>query len=236
MASLSWILLWKLAPRSVLRVSRLKTISTWFNQLAEVGVVRAQRPEAGRGFQADDFVAVGGEVLQRFGRRDRDGQDQPGGAGAAHRPQRHAHGGTGRDAVIDHDRGTSGDRNRRPVAAIDPAAPLDLRPLPGGFGLDVALGDAEAGDHRVIAEDDRGRAIDHGATREELFEAIKAAAVPGGGVAYSVGVRALQELEQSGVFAPPSAPPAARQRRGTAAPQASTPAASSRQRKTATKR
>ena len=29
------------------------------------------------------------------------------------------------------------------------------------------------------------RAIDYGATREELFEAIKAVAVPGGGVAYS---------------------------------------------------
>src|SRR2546423_9676136 len=35
------------------------------------------------------------------------------------------------------------------------------------------------------------RAIAHGATRDELFEAIKAAAVPGGGVAYSVGVRSL---------------------------------------------
>ena len=32
------------------------------------------------------------------------------------------------------------------------------------------------------------RALDYGATRDELFEAIKAAAVPGGGVAYSVGV------------------------------------------------
>ena len=31
-------------------------------------------------------------------------------------------------------------------------------------------------------------------------EAIKAAAVPGGGVAYSVGVRALQTLDTEGVF------------------------------------
>jgi AhpD family alkylhydroperoxidase len=50
------------------------------------------------------------------------------------------------------------------------------------------------------------RAITYGATKEELFEAIKAAAVPGGGVAYSVGVRALQALEQAGVFAPPTRP------------------------------
>ena len=44
------------------------------------------------------------------------------------------------------------------------------------------------------------RALDYGATREELFEAIKAAAVPGGGVAYSVGIRALQALEHEGAF------------------------------------
>src|ERR1043166_5355812 len=60
------------------------------------------------------------------------------------------------------------------------------------------------------------RALAHGATKEELFEAIKAAAVPGGGVAYSVGVRALQALEQDGVLtpAPPTAP--ARRQRGPA--------------------
>jgi alkylhydroperoxidase/carboxymuconolactone decarboxylase family protein YurZ len=50
------------------------------------------------------------------------------------------------------------------------------------------------------------RAIDYGATKEELFEAIKAAAVPGGGVAYSVGVRALQALEQDGAFPQPTPP------------------------------
>jgi alkylhydroperoxidase/carboxymuconolactone decarboxylase family protein YurZ len=60
------------------------------------------------------------------------------------------------------------------------------------------------------------RAIEYGATQEELFEAIKAAAVPGGGVAYSVGVRALQALEQDGAFPPPSPPPAARRQRGAA--------------------
>ena len=51
------------------------------------------------------------------------------------------------------------------------------------------------------------RALDYGATKDELFEAIKAAAVPGGGVAYSVGVRALQALEQDGAFASPIPPP-----------------------------
>ena len=68
-------------------------------------------------------------------------------------------------------------------------------------------------------------ALDYGATREELFEAIKAAAIPGGGVAYSVGIRALQALEHDGAFPPPSPPPPARRQRGkaTAHPRASRP-------------
>src|SRR5216684_4321326 len=62
------------------------------------------------------------------------------------------------------------------------------------------------------------RALAHGATKDELFEAIKAAAVPGGGVAYSVGVRALQALEQDGAFPRPSPPPPPRSQRGKASP------------------
>jgi alkylhydroperoxidase/carboxymuconolactone decarboxylase family protein YurZ len=68
------------------------------------------------------------------------------------------------------------------------------------------------------------RALAHGATKDELFEAIKAAAVPGGGVAYSVGVRALQALEQDGAFPRPSPPPAVPKRQGTATPSPSAPA------------
>ena len=80
------------------------------------------------------------------------------------------------------------------------------------------------------------RAIDYGATKEELFEVIKAAAVPGGGVAYSVGVRALQALEQDGAFPPPSPPPAVRGRRGTATtPPRAAPPAPRRRGRTATR-
>ena len=74
------------------------------------------------------------------------------------------------------------------------------------------------------------RALAHGATKDELFEVIKAAAVPGGGVAYSVEVRALQALEQDGAFAPtPSAAPPRRQR-GTSTRPPSTPAPAPRRR------
>jgi alkylhydroperoxidase/carboxymuconolactone decarboxylase family protein YurZ len=72
------------------------------------------------------------------------------------------------------------------------------------------------------------RAIASGATKEEWFEAINAVAVPGGGVAYSVGVRALQALEQEGAFPPPSPPPPSRSQRGTATPQPSAPLPSPR--------
>ena len=74
------------------------------------------------------------------------------------------------------------------------------------------------------------RALAHGATKDELFEAIKAAAVPGGGVAYSVGVRALQALEQDGAFLRPSPPPAVPKRRGTATLSPSAPAPAPRRR------
>ena len=80
------------------------------------------------------------------------------------------------------------------------------------------------------------RALDYGATKEELFEAIKAAAVPGGGVAYSVGVRALQALDQDGAFPPPSPPPPVRRQRGQATPPSSPPAAAARRRGSAATR
>jgi AhpD family alkylhydroperoxidase len=80
------------------------------------------------------------------------------------------------------------------------------------------------------------RAIAHGATKEELFEAIKAAAVPGGGVAYSVGVRALQALDQGGAFSPPTPSPAARRQRGKATPQPRASRPTSRRRSSAAQR
>jgi AhpD family alkylhydroperoxidase len=80
------------------------------------------------------------------------------------------------------------------------------------------------------------RALDYGTTKDELFEAIKAAAVPGGGVAYSVGVRALQALEQDGAFPPPSPPPPARRQQGKAAPQPRASRPTPRRRGTAAQR
>ena len=44
------------------------------------------------------------------------------------------------------------------------------------------------------------RAIEHGATKRELLEAIQSAAVPGGGPAFSTGAQALMELDRQGAF------------------------------------
>src|SRR5438067_13452973 len=44
------------------------------------------------------------------------------------------------------------------------------------------------------------RAIQHGATKRELLEAIESAAVPGGGPTLSTGVQALMQLDHEGVF------------------------------------
>jgi alkylhydroperoxidase/carboxymuconolactone decarboxylase family protein YurZ len=58
------------------------------------------------------------------------------------------------------------------------------------------------------------RAVEHGATKRELLEAIQSAAVPGGGPTFSAGVQALMQLDQAGVFTTPAAPHrASRQRK-----------------------
>jgi alkylhydroperoxidase/carboxymuconolactone decarboxylase family protein YurZ len=44
------------------------------------------------------------------------------------------------------------------------------------------------------------RAIQNGATKRELLEAIQSAAVPGGGPTFSAGCRALMQLDLEGAF------------------------------------
>ena len=45
------------------------------------------------------------------------------------------------------------------------------------------------------------RAVEHGATKREMLEAVYAAAVPGGGPTLSSGVQAIMQLEREGAFA-----------------------------------
>jgi alkylhydroperoxidase/carboxymuconolactone decarboxylase family protein YurZ len=46
------------------------------------------------------------------------------------------------------------------------------------------------------------RAIEHGATKRELLEAVQSAAVPGGGPTFSTGAQGLMQLDQEGAFRP----------------------------------
>jgi alkylhydroperoxidase/carboxymuconolactone decarboxylase family protein YurZ len=44
------------------------------------------------------------------------------------------------------------------------------------------------------------RAVEHGATKRELLEAMQSASVPGGGPTFSTGVQALMKLDQEGAL------------------------------------
>jgi alkylhydroperoxidase/carboxymuconolactone decarboxylase family protein YurZ len=44
------------------------------------------------------------------------------------------------------------------------------------------------------------RAVEHGATKRELLEAVESAALPGGGPTLGSGVQALMKLEEEGAF------------------------------------
>src|SRR5262245_37166812 len=44
------------------------------------------------------------------------------------------------------------------------------------------------------------RAIQHGATKRELLEAVQSAGIPGGGPTLSTGVQAIMALEKAGAF------------------------------------
>ena len=44
------------------------------------------------------------------------------------------------------------------------------------------------------------RAIQHGATRRELLEAVQSAGIPGGGPTLSTGVQGIMALEKAGAF------------------------------------
>ena len=44
------------------------------------------------------------------------------------------------------------------------------------------------------------RAVQHGATKRELLEAVQAAGIPGGGPTLSTGVQGIMALEKAGAF------------------------------------
>jgi len=53
---------------------------------------------------------------------------------------------------------------------------------------------------REGAEAHLKRAIEHGATKRELFEAAQAAGIPGGGITMGLWMQILMQFDQEGVF------------------------------------
>ena len=53
---------------------------------------------------------------------------------------------------------------------------------------------------REGAEAHLKRAIEHGATKRELFEAAQAAGIPGGGITVGLWMQILMQFDQEGVF------------------------------------
>jgi len=97
------------------------------------------------------------------------------------------------------------------VAKEDPEYVLARQPLSGlsvGEGKELSIKHREMVIIGILAFRGREegvvthmrRAIQHGATKRELLEAIQSAAVPGGGPTFSTGVQALMKVERDGAF------------------------------------
>jgi alkylhydroperoxidase/carboxymuconolactone decarboxylase family protein YurZ len=89
-------------------------------------------------------------------------------------------------------------RARQPLSALSvgegKALPIKYREMVI-LGILMYRGGSQEGLHAHMR-----RAIDHGATKRELLEAVQSAAVPGGGPTLSAGVKALMELDEAGAF------------------------------------
>jgi alkylhydroperoxidase/carboxymuconolactone decarboxylase family protein YurZ len=83
---------------------------------------------------------------------------------------------------------------RQPISALSVGEGKELSIKPREMVILAFRGRDEG----VIAH--MRRAVEHGATKRELLEAIQAAAVPGGGPTLSSGVQGLMRLEADGAF------------------------------------
>ena len=128
--------------------------------LREIAVVSADRIERlGRG-QADDIVAIAGQIGEGVGRRDRHGQHQAGRTQARDAAQRRPDRAAGRDPVIDDDRGAAFDRDGGPVSEIAPPPSLDLGQLAPLLVFDIAWRRPDLANNLVVQHEMRLAAVD----------------------------------------------------------------------------
>ena len=111
--------------------------------LVEIGVVEADRAEAWRGLDGDHLVGEWTQLVDRLRCSHRCGQHQPCGVSLSRCLERDAHRRAGRDPVIDDDRGSACDVDRRAPGAVNATTPLQLFKLARGLVPDVVVGDVE---------------------------------------------------------------------------------------------
>src|SRR6516164_2424992 len=127
----------------------------------EIAVVEPDSPKPDRRLQAHCLVDFLAQACERVRRRHGHGQDQLRGATAPHGLQRDPHRRTGGDAVIDYDRGTSGDFPCWAPFAISITTPLDLFEPARGFVPDIALRNTPSGRQIVVDKRFRTGSVGH---------------------------------------------------------------------------
>ena len=102
--------------------------------------------------RADEDVGRRRHAPAGVGRADRNCGDHQCGFGRSHCIQRHLHGRAGRQAIVDDDDGSSGQRHGRSVPTQPHLPVLQLGARPRGQCVDVATTQSEPG-HEVVVED-----------------------------------------------------------------------------------
>src|SRR5690348_6271673 len=115
--------------------------------------MNADRKEGLRCCETDELIDLCPQSFYGLGRSDRHGEDQGLGAPAPQRLERRTYAGPSRDAVVDHDQGSSPKRHPRPTAEISLAPPLDLDELALGLLVDVVPVESGKADDVVIDDD-----------------------------------------------------------------------------------
>src|SRR5215472_13455763 len=114
-------------------------------QLMEIAIIKADRPETGRGLHTDCLVRHFAQSRECVGWRYRYREDQMGGVLAPDGLQRYPHRRSGGDAVVNGDCGAVLDLRSGTACTIDLTASLDLGKLSRRFFLQIALRDIQSG-------------------------------------------------------------------------------------------
>lgn len=127
--------------------------------LPKIAIKLSDRSEITIILEAHGIVGIDPQVVEGIGRCDWYGEDAHVRTTVANGPQSRAHGRPGCNTVVDHDRGSSGDRDGRPMPDISTATPFDLSELTSTDLDKFRFSCAGKSDHFLIAHDEGLAAI-----------------------------------------------------------------------------